>query len=225
MSAIMLKYIIINFEAIMKVTRINAGEFGSNCWLVIDDDTGEAVVIDPSPGIEDIQEAIEHRGVKVKYILLTHSHFDHMTSCDDLRDLTGAPLAVHREDAEGLVNSYFNCSRVFMNADIVYRPAEITLDEGDKLTFGSLKIDVMHTPGHTKGSSCFIIGDAMFTGDTLFDGGIGRSDLPGGDTMKLIASLKRIKNIEGDYRLFTGHGSNTTLEKQKQYNPYLNERF
>ena len=205
----------------MKVTRINAGEFGSNCWLVIDDATGEAVVIDPSPEIDVIEEAIEHRGVKVKYILLTHSHFDHMTSCDDLRDLTGAPLAVHRDDAEGLVNAYFNCSRVFMNADLVYRPAEILLKDKNELTFGSLTVTVMHTPGHTKGSSCFIIGDSMFTGDTLFDGSIGRSDLPGGSEFSLDLSLLKIKRIKENYKLYTGHGSNTTLEKQKLYNPYL----
>lgn len=205
----------------MKVTRINAGEFGSNCWLVIDETTGEAVVIDPSPEIGAIEEAITHRGVKVKYVLLTHSHFDHMTSCDSLRDLTGAPLAVHRDDAEGLVNARFNCSRVFMNADIVYRPAEILLREGDELTFGTLKIKVVHTPGHTKGSSCFIIGDSMFTGDALFDGSIGRSDLPGGSDFDYELTLLKFKRIKENYKLYTGHGSNTTLEKQKQYNPYL----
>lgn len=209
----------------MKVSRINAGEFGSNCWLVTDGATEDAVVIDPSPGIEVIKEAIEHRGVKVKYILLTHSHFDHMTSCDSLRDLTGAPLAVHRDDAEGLVNSMLNCSRVFMNADIVYRPAEILLREGDELRFGGQKIGVIHTPGHTKGSCCFIVGDSMFTGDTLFDGSVGRCDLPGGSESDLALSLLKIKRIKDDLKLFTGHGSNTTLDKQKKYNPYLNERF
>jgi len=205
----------------MKVTRINAGEFGSNCWLVIDEESGDAVIIDPSPAIDIIKEAIEHRGVRVKYVLLTHGHFDHMTSCDDLRDLTGAPLAVHRDDADCLVNSRLNCSRVFMDRDIVYRPAEILLDEGEELTFGSLTVTLMHTPGHTKGSACFFIGDSMFSGDTLFDGSIGRSDLPGSSTLELLASLRRIAAIEKDYKLYTGHGSVSTLEKQKLYNPYL----
>ncbi len=205
----------------MKVTRINAGEFGSNCWLVIDEATSEAVVIDPSPGIGAIKDALAHRGSNVKYVLLTHSHFDHMTSCDSLRDLTGAPLAVHRDDARGLTNSLFNCSRVFMDDDIVYRPAEILLDDGDTLTFGSGTLRVIHTPGHTKGSVCYLIGDSLFTGDTLFDGGVGRSDLPGGDETELMSSLGRLKSLTADLKLFTGHGSNTTLEKQKLYNPYL----
>ena len=221
----MIKYIIIKIEADMKVTRINAGEFGSNCWLVIDEATEDAVVIDPSPEIDVIEAAITHRGVNVRYVLLTHSHFDHMTSCDSLRDLTGAPLAVHLGDAEGLVNSYFNCSRVFMNSDIVYRPAEILLRDGSELPFGELNIKVMHTPGHTKGSACFIIGDSMFTGDTLFDGSIGRSDLPGGSELDYERTLLKFKRIKEDFKLYTGHGSVTTLEKQKQYNPYLNERF
>jgi len=221
----MIKYIIIKIEADMKVTRINAGEFGSNCWLVIDEATEDAVVIDPSPGIEIIKEAIERRGVNVRYVLLTHSHFDHMTSCDSLRDLTGAPLAVHAGDAEGLVNARLNCSRVFMNYDLIYRPADILLSEGSELSFGELKIKTLHTPGHTKGSACFIIGDSMFTGDTLFDGSVGRSDLPGGSGYELALSLQKIKSIKEDFKLYTGHGSVTTLEKQKQYNPYLNERF
>ena len=209
----------------MKVSRINAGEFGSNCWLVTDESSKKAIVIDPSPEIEIIGDAINRKGVKIEYIFLTHSHFDHMTSCDDLRDLTGAPLAVHKLDAEGLTNSRINCSRIFMNFDLVYRPAELLFDDGDTFTFGELSLSVIHTPGHTKGSSCFTVGDSMFTGDTLFDGGIGRCDLPGGNEAEIMSSLKNISGISFDYNLYTGHGSNTTLEKQKMYNPYLQRGF
>lgn len=205
----------------MKVSRINAEEFGSNCWLVIDDASGEAVIIDPSAQIDAIERALDSREAVLKYILLTHGHFDHMTSCDTLRKLTGAPLCVHSEDAICLVNSNYNAYRSFMADDLVFSPADILLEEGDRLFFGSLTVELMHTPGHTKGSVCYFIGDAMFTGDTLFDGGIGRCDLPGGDMASMIQSLKKIKAVEGDYKVFTGHGSNTTLEKQKKYNVYL----
>ncbi len=205
----------------MKVSRINAGEFGSNCWLVTDDERCESVVIDPSPEIYIIKEALATRGVTVKYILLTHGHFDHMTSCDTLRDLTRAPLCVHRADEDALVNSYINCSRIFMNRDIVYRPADILFDDGKKLTFGSLSVKTVHTPGHTRGSCCFIIGDSLFTGDTLFDGSVGRCDLPGGSEDELTISLAKISSLQFDYKIYTGHGSNTTLAKQKIYNPYL----
>ena len=205
----------------MKVVRINAGEFGSNCWLVIDDNTNEAVIIDPSPEISVIEKALSERGVTLKYILLTHGHFDHMTSVDTLRDLTGAPLCVHKDDAECLVNSKLNVYRTFMAEDLIFRPADILLSDEDVLSFGNLSIKVMHTPGHSKGSVCYFIDDSLFTGDTLFDCSIGRSDLPGGDMAELISSLKKIAAIDGDYKIYTGHGSNTTLEKQKKFNVYL----
>lgn len=205
----------------MKVARINAYEFGSNCWLVFDEKSGEGVIIDPSPEIDKITETLENRKVTLKYIFLTHGHFDHMTSVDTLRAATGAPLCVHKDDAECLVNSNLNAYRKFMAADLVFRPADILLSEGDALSFGDLEVTLMHTPGHSEGSVCYFIGDAMFSGDTLFDGGIGRSDLVGSDTRKLIDSLKRIALIEGDYTLYCGHGSVSTLNKQKQYNVYL----
>lgn len=205
----------------MKVVRINAGEFGSNCWLVIDEVSAEAVVIDPSPEIDRIKSALADREVNLEYIFLTHGHFDHMTSCDTLRDFSDAPLCVHREDAVCLVNSEYNAYRKFMADDLTFRPADILIEEGDTFKFGSLEVSLIHTPGHTKGSVCYFIGDCMFTGDTLFDGGVGRCDLPGGSMESLIESLKKIKSIGRDYKIFTGHGSNTTLEKQKAFNVYL----
>lgn len=205
----------------MKVVRINAGEFGSNCWLVTDEKTAESVIIDPSPDISLIEKAISERGVTVKYILLTHGHFDHMTSVDSLRELTGAPLCIHADDAECLVNSKLNAYRAFMAGDMVFRRADILLHDGDELSVGALTIKVMHTPGHTAGSVCYIIGDSMFTGDTLFDCSVGRCDLAGGDMASLISSLKRIASLDMDYKIYTGHGSNTTLNKQKEFNIYL----
>lgn len=206
---------------IMNVVRINAGEFGSNCWLVFGETTAGGVIIDPSPEIDVISDALEKRGVTLRYILLTHGHFDHMTSCDTLRDLTGAPLCIHRDDAECLTNSNLNASRLFSGADLLWRPAEVLLNDGMVLDSGDISVSVVHTPGHTAGSVCYLIGDMMFTGDTLFDCGIGRCDLPGGSDVEMIRSLALIRSIEGDFRIFTGHGSNTTLEKQKKYNTYL----
>lgn len=205
----------------MRVVRIIAGEFGSNCWLVFDETTREAVIIDPSPDIAEIKKTLDEREVVLKYILLTHGHFDHMTSCDTLRDLTGAPLAIHRDDEACLYNSVLNANRTFMNGDLVFDKAEILLSDGDVLYVGNFEIKVLHTPGHTKGSVCYIIGDCMFTGDTLFDCSVGRCDLAGGCEDELFKSLSKIKKLEGDFKIFTGHGSNTTLEKQKKLNCYL----
>ena len=189
----------------MKVTRINAYEFGSNCWHVIDEATGSSVIIDPSPEIDALKQMIVLRKCSVKYILLTHGHFDHMTSCDTLRDFTKAPLAIHRNDALCLTNSNLNCSRVFMGQDLVYRPADILLDDNEVLTSGNLRIKVIHTPGHSQGSVCYLIEDALFTGDTLFDRSVGRCDLPGSDQVMLSSSLEKIKNISGDYTVYSGH--------------------
>ncbi len=205
----------------MKVARINAYEFGSNCWLVFDEKSGEGIIIDPSPETEKIIETLKDRKVTLKYIFLTHGHFDHMTSVDSLRDALGIPLCIHKDDGECLVNSNLNAYRKFMAADLVFRPAEILLEEGDKLSFGDLEITLMHTPGHSEGSVCYFVEDAMFSGDTLFDGSIGRCDLMGSDTKKMIGSLKRIASLNKDYTIYTGHGSVTTLSKQKQYNYYL----
>lgn len=205
----------------MKVARINAGEFGSNCWLIIDEKSSEGIIIDPSPELPLILEALKNRGVTLKYILLTHGHFDHMTSVDSLRDATGAPLCVHEADAPCLTNSVLNAFRKFMAADLVFRPADILLKEGDNLRFGELEVTLMHTPGHSEGSVCYFIGDAMFSGDTLFDGLIGRCDLVGSDPDKLVASLKRIAQIKDNYTVYSGHGSVTTLEKQKAFNCFL----
>ncbi len=205
----------------MKVARINAGEFGSNCWLVYDENIGEGILIDPSPELPVILDSLEKRGVSLKYIFLTHGHFDHMTSVDSLREATGAPLCIHEKDAECLVNSNLNAYRKFMASDLIFKPADILLREGDEISFGSLKLTLMHTPGHSEGSVCFFVDDAMFSGDTLFDGSIGRSDLEGSDTRKLIQSLKRIASITKNYTVYSGHGSVTTLEKQKQFNIYL----
>ncbi len=206
----------------MKVVRIIAGEFGSNCWLVIDS-TGDAVIVDPSPTVDKIEKALLERGCSLKYILLTHGHFDHMTSCDSLRDLTGAPLAIHKNDADCLSNSVLNAYRTFMDGDFIFRKADILLSDGEELKFGSHSVKVLHTPGHTEGSCCFIIDDCLFTGDTLFDCSVGRCDLAGGDANKLRESLENIAALDFDFRIFTGHGSVTTLQKQKMYNPYLSK--
>lgn len=205
----------------MKVVRILAGEFGSNCWLVFDEATLDAVIIDPSPTVRKIKEILLERRVNLRCILLTHGHFDHMLACDTLRDEYGIPLAIHEADKENLTNSRLNAYRLFMGTDLVFRPPEITFRDGDVLDYGSVSIRVMHTPGHTPGSVCYFIDDAMFTGDTIFDGGIGRCDLAGGNRLEMKNSIEKIKNIKENYRVFTGHGSVSTLEKQKEFNEYM----
>ena len=208
----------------MKIVKIPSVGYGSNCWLLIDEESGAYAMIDPSPEIDAIRSALERRGLQpgnLRYILLTHGHFDHILSVDALRDLTGAPVFIHRADADFLTNSEHNGYKFFFRREFTMRPAERLLEDGDVLPLGNTEIRVLHTPGHTGGCVCYIAGDAMFTGDTLFDQDIGRTDLYSGDPDALQRSLQRLAALPGDYTLYPGHGSVTTLEKQRNYNYYL----
>lgn len=206
----------------MKTVKIPAEGYGSNCWLVISGE--EYVIIDPSPGADVMIGRIRQRELKIenlKYILLTHGHFDHITGADEIRKITGAPLAVHKDDADCLTDPDKNQYKYFFREDLVLKAAEIELSDGDELSFGSEKLRVLHTPGHTKGSVCYISDTAVYSGDTLFDLGIGRTDLYGGNPRELSESLRKIMELQKNLELYPGHGSLSTLQKQFDYNPYL----
>ena len=164
----------------MKIVRIQAEGYGSNCWVLIDEQSEEYAIIDPSATGEAFLDFIEKRGMKkenLKYILLTHGHFDHIFGADEIRDITGAPLCIHKADADFLTDSDKNAYRYFFREDLVMRPCERELSDGDVLYLGQEEIKVVSTPGHSEGSVCFFVGDVIFTGDTLFDRSIGRTDL------------------------------------------------
>lgn len=206
----------------MKTVKIPSEGYGSNCWLVISDD--EFVIIDPSSPPEFVKARLEQRGLSpknLKYILLTHGHFDHITGADELRKMSGAPLAVHRLDAECLTDPEKNAYKYFFRQELTVGAADILLDEGDELCFGHEKLSVLHTPGHTKGSVCYVSDSAIYSGDTLFDLGVGRTDLYGGSARELEQSLKKVKNLPSCLELYPGHGSVSTLQKQIDCNPYL----
>ena len=208
----------------MKTVRIPADGYGSNCWIIIDEKSGEFALIDPSPTGEAFLEFLEKRELKtenMKYILLTHGHFDHVMGADEIRRLSGAPLAVHEADAEFLTDPDKNAYKYFFREDLVLRAADIILSDGDVLTLGDEKITVVHTPGHTKGSVCYFTEDNIYTGDTLFDRSIGRTDLYGGNAAQLEDSLRKLVSLGRDYNIYPGHGSVSTLYKQIKFNPYL----
>ncbi len=209
----------------MKTIKIPSQGYSSNCWLAIDEDSGEFALIDPSPDGEVISARIQQRGLdlkNLKYILLTHGHFDHITGADSIRDICGAPLCVHEADAACL-NTDANEYKYFFRRSLICRPAEIILHDGDMLEVGGSVIKVLHTSGHTKGSVCYITDNAIYSGDTLFDMSIGRTDLTGGSIGELRSSIRMLVNIFGDcdYKLYPGHGSISTLKKQLEFNPYL----
>lgn len=207
----------------MKTVRIQAEGYGANCWVLIDEESSEFALIDPSCTGEAFSDFLEKRELKkenLKYILLTHGHFDHITGADEIRDISGAPLCVHEADADFLTTDK-NAYKYFFREDLIMRPAEIILRDGDVLTLGKSEIKVVSTPGHTEGSVCFFVGDNIYTGDTLFDRSIGRTDLVGGNQAKLEESLRKLISLDRDYNIYPGHGSVSTISKQIKFNPYL----
>lgn len=206
----------------MKTIKIPSEGYGSNCWLAIDA-SGEFALIDPSPDAEVTAARIARRELdikKLKYILLTHGHFDHITGADGLRDISGAPLCVHEDDADCLTTDK-NEYKYFFRESLRLRPAERILHDGDVLPVGGSSIRVIHTPGHTKGSVCYVTDNAVYSGDTLFDCSIGRTDLTGGSLGELRDSLKKLCTLDQSLSLYPGHGSISTMAKQFEFNPYL----
>ncbi len=189
----------------MEIFNLFPGSFASNCYVLIAG--GEAAVVDPSANADVILDTLRQRNAKLRYILLTHGHFDHILTLDTLRDKSGAPAYIHAEDAEMLPDSDKNAFRYFFGTSRAWRDAEKTLADGDTLTLGGEEIRVIHTPGHSKGSSCFLCnGEFLVTGDTLFDGNVGRSDLYGGDERCLMDSLRTLRTLPKDLPIYPGHG-------------------
>ena len=200
----------------MKVKVMQVGPIGTNCYILEDEGAKLAAVIDPGDEAEAIQEAVEETGDRVEYILLTHGHYDHTTAVPDLhRVWPQAKIYIHRADANGAG------SRLFPLAGQV--EGLHYYDEGDALPLGDLTIQVMATPGHSPGGVTLRVGDVLFTGDTLFAGDCGRTDLRGGSYEVILASLKRLGQLEGNFHVCPGHGETSTLEQERRFNPYLRE--
>lgn len=205
----------------LKVLKFILGSMQTNCYFLIDTDTSEAIVVDPADECEFIEEKLETKNLTLKYIVLTHAHFDHMLALEKLREDTKAPLAIHKFDAPALLDPEISLMARFAGVYFPCKEAEILLGEGDLLHLGSSEIKVMHTPGHTPGSICLINGENIISGDTLFRESIGRHDFPGGDYVSLMSSLKRLASVEGDYKVHPGHGASTTLSHERTNNLYL----
>ena len=207
----------------MKILKFSLGSMQTNCYLVYDEETKECLVIDPADECGAIERRLNEHELKLKTIVLTHVHFDHMLALEELRKDTGAPLAVGEEDAPALLNPDLSMMRTFAGVNFPCKPAEILLREGDTLTVGKSELKVLHTPGHTLGSLCLLTDDILISGDTLFLETIGRHDFYGGDYASLLASLKRLTAIEGDRKVYPGHGACTTLSHEREYNVFLQQ--
>lgn len=190
---------------------------GTNCYFLTGKDKSKCVIVDPGANAQLLLDKLKENGQTLSYIILTHGHFDHLLALQELRDTTGAPLYIHAADNEMLLDPKKSLT-TYVNVETPQKSAEHLFNDGDILDVGGEDLIVMHTPGHTPGSCCFINGNDMISGDTLFREGTGRYDLWGGSYKDLRASLKKISALEENYRIYPGHGPSTTLEYEKTNN-------
>lgn len=204
----------------MNITKLVVGELEANCFIV-EAPEQTAIVIDPGAEAEVIAAELESRGLTLRKILLTHGHFDHTAAAKELKGKYNAQVYISAQDEELLPDR--EKSVAFFLPHAPYHPVEpdARIKDGDVISQGSMKIKVMSTPGHTAGSVCFIIGDCIFTGDTVFHGSVGRTDLYSGDIRQQSESLKKLLSLDKNYKLYCGHGSDTDLETERKTNPFL----
>lgn len=191
----------------LTIENLYPGAWGSNCYLLVSGN--HAAVVDPSADANTIRNTLQQKyGASLDFILLTHGHFDHIVSADSLRDLTGAPLYIHKWDAEMLADSKKNAFYSFFRMDRTYRPAERLLEDGDVLSLGEESIRVISTPGHSQGSVCYLCNEEfLITGDTLFENAYGRYDLWGGNEESLFSSLASLRDLNQALPIYPGHGA------------------
>ncbi len=203
----------------MQLINLMLGELATNCYI-LDIGNGEAVAFDIGNGAKKVIQALEVYHLKLKAILLTHGHYDHVAGVEAVRTITGAEVYIHEKDAVMLESGEANLS--WQLTDDIYVPVTEyhTLKGGEILEFGNRKIQVMHTPGHTPGGVCYLTDDMMFSGDTLFKGSVGRIDL-GGNRDEMMQSLRKIAVLEQNYKVYPGHFDASTLDFEKKHNPYL----
>ncbi len=203
------------------VETLVVGPIEENCYVLRDDDTDEGIIIDPGDNGQEILAYVRDNGIKVKLIVNTHGHWDHIGAVDFLRDELAVGLAIHADDA-----SMLTATREEMAAYSVFaggkRPAEILLKDGDTISFGNSSLKVIHTPGHTRGGICLYGGGCLFSGDTLFAGSVGRTDFPGGDYRAILHSVNiQLEQVGDETRVFPGHGPATRMGRERRCNPYL----
>ena len=196
----------------MRIHRLYPGSFASNCYLLISCD-GSAAVVDPSPNVDTILSALKAEQAVLSDILLTHGHFDHILSLDSLRDRSGVPARIHLLDRDLPADADRNAFATVFRQFRTWRTPEETFSDGDKLAIGSEFLTVLHTPGHTAGSCCFLLngGHDLLTGDTLFADSFGRTDLWSGNAAMLRKSLERLAELPPETVIHPGHGESAPL--------------
>lgn len=200
---------------------IVCGELENDTYIIHEKGKKACIVIDPSDDKKQIETFLQNHDLQVELILLTHGHFDHISGVDWLRRQFNAPVAIHKLDAQQLTDPKENLSNSIMRKAVQTIPAEILIVDGEMIEVGNMKLRVLHTPGHTRGGCCFVMDHVIFTGDTLFKLNIGRTDLLGGDSRALRASVERLFALPGEYTVYPGHGASSVMSVERSQNPYL----
>lgn len=199
----------------MKIEVQQVGDLMTNCYIVWDENTKNAAVIDPGDDGAYLSDRLKKNGLTLQYILLTHGHFDHIGGVDELKSTCGSNPKVYLSHKDLGLESVFH-------ETIALDPNSVTdWKEGDSVTMDSITFRVLSTPGHTPGSVCLIAGDILFSGDTLFQGSCGRTDFPGGSWTEMSASLRRLYQLPGDYTVLSGHTGSTTLDRERKTNVFM----
>ncbi len=205
---------------ILKTFRAQVGEFQTftNMYVVFDEETKEGILIDAGAGADKIINYIENMNVKLKYIILTHCHVDHVADLRKIRkDFPRVPIVINEEDSEGLAKAEINMCEL-LGVENNFLDADILVKDGDVLTFGNMTAQLIHTPGHTAGSMSILIEDALFSGDTLFKGTRGRTDLPTGSEREILWSIKdKLLKLPEETIVYPGHGSTTIIRDEKEW--------
>ena len=211
-----------NVSTMPIVACITVGLLEENCYLYACPQTREAVILDPGDEAQRILETIQDLKLIPKYIINTHGHMDHICAIDEVSSVYPVPLAIHPADV-ALYSDEFNALAFGRIPPLVKRRPDLLLQEGDTISFGTLILEVLHTPGHTPGSICLVSpSHCVFSGDTLFYRGIGRTDLPGGNYAQIEQSIRnKLYTLEDELIVFPGHGQPTTIIEEKYENPFV----
>ena len=204
----------------MIIEKVVVGPFATNCYIVGDESTKEGIIIDPGDEAEKILKKVNELGLNIKLILLTHGHIDHAGALKEVKEALNVEVAIHTDDAS---------FELYQSAGLVLglfypRPStpDRLLKDGDTLDVAGMRFDVLHTPGHTAGGICLLRDGVVFSGDTLFNHSIGRSDLPGGNHSHLLESIhSRLLVLDDDTVVYPGHGDETTIAAERNGNPFL----
>jgi glyoxylase-like metal-dependent hydrolase (beta-lactamase superfamily II) len=204
----------------LKVINVLSGDIRTNCYLIFDDLTKAALIIDPGEDTQKVIDKIKELKLIPELLINTHGHFDHIIADDAIRDEFQILLAVHKDEIEMIMDPVKNFSDYYGKSTSVRKP-EIILEDGSLTKLSFTQFQTIHTPGHSAGGICLLFDDFLITGDTLFKGDIGRTDLENGNFDTLMSSLKKLKTLKPSLIIYPGHGQQSTLDYELKNNPYL----